>query len=277
MTRVFRPLPSAPLLPQRRVAVTGLGCVSPLGSGTQLNWNALLASKSGLRRLGDEYASFPTRVAGCVPRGTSPGEFNLESAVGRAGVRSQGVDFIGFALQASAEALLDAGLNSQGSSEMVGPYSRDAFGVSIGSGIGCIDDVAAVAQTLALHGVEAGQRKVSPFFVPRILVNMASGNVSIRHGLRGPNHAASTACATGAHAIGDAFRMIKFGDADAMVAGGTEASIGAVALAGFSRAKAMATKFNDTPSAASRPFDVSRDGYVCNCIGSRAWFTQPPC
>lgn len=178
-------------------------------------------------------------------------------------MRSQGVDFIGFAAQAAADALADAGLATAGDAEStVGPYDRDTFGVSIGSGIGCLDDTSVASVALASLGLEAGQRKISPFFVPRILINMAAGNVSIRHGLRGPNHSVSTACATGAHAIGDAFRMIKYGDADAMLAGGTEACVNSLALAGFSRAKAMSTHYNDDPGAASRPFDTARDGFV---------------
>jgi len=257
-------LPPIPRSAQRRVVVTGLGCVTPLGVGVQRSWEALLAGACGIRQLDAPLNVFPTRVAGCVPRGLAAGEFSLEAAVGRAHLRSQGVDFIGFAQQAAAEALQNAGLDtSEGpGSSHIGPFSRDAFGVSIGSGIGSLDETAAVAVTFAELGLDAGQRKVSPFFVPRLLVNMAAGNVSIRHGLRGPNHAAATACATGAHAIGDAFRLIKYGDADAMLAGGTESCINALALAGFSRAKAMATRFNDDPGAASRPFDARRDGFV---------------
>jgi 3-oxoacyl-[acyl-carrier-protein] synthase II len=238
--------------------VTGLGCVSPLGVGTELNWATLIAGKCGIRKLNDTFTSFPTRIAGIVPRGTGPGEFNIEHAVGRANLRSQGVDFVGFAQEAAAAALRDAGLEG----EALGSYARDMFGVCIGSGIGSIDEVASVAQLLSVNGLEVGLRKVSPYFVPRILVNMAAGNVSIRHGLRGPNLALSTACASGAHAIGEAFRMIKYGDADAMLAGGTEASINNVAVAGFCRAKAMSTAFNETPEDASRPFDVRRDGCV---------------
>jgi 3-oxoacyl-[acyl-carrier-protein] synthase II len=253
-------LAGPPVLKQRRVVVTGLGCVSPLGVGAQRNWQALLAGKCGIKKLGDAFAAFPSRIAGYVPRGTAAGEFSLEAAVGSAGLRSQGVDFIGFALQAARDALDDAGLNSMSDALCVGPYSRDAFGVSIGSGIGSIEDVSAAVQSIASLGAEAAYRKISPFFVPRILVNMAAGNVSVRHDLRGPNHSASTACATGAHAIGDAFRMIKYGDADAMLAGGTEASINQVAVAGFCRAKAMATRYNEAPQESSRPFDAGRDG-----------------
>lgn len=207
--------------------------------------------------------SFPSQVVAAVPRGPGAHEFDISKVVHKASMRTQGVDFIAFALAASREALHQAGMLSSTSLDgtLRMPYAPERAGVAIGSGIGAIDETAATA--VLLHGgIEAGQRKVSPFFVPRMLTNMAAGNVSIEFNLQGPCHAASTACATGAHAIGDAFRFIKYGHADMMLAGGTEAAIGAVSLAGFTRAKALSTKYNAQPEAASRPFDAGRDGFV---------------
>lgn len=178
----------------------------------------------------------------------------MEDFVSKRDLRTQGVDFIAFALAATQQALEDAGLGAEGA------LSPTRSGVCIGSGIGSIADTVEVAQLLAPGG--AGPRRVSPFFVPRMLVNMAAGAVSMRHGLRGPNCSPASACATGAHAIGDAYRMIALGDADVMLAGGTEGCVTPIALAGFSRARALSTGFTATPSTASRPFGTGRDGFV---------------
>lgn len=223
-----------------------------------------------MQKLDGPLSVFPSQVAARVERGPGAHQYELVRCVGRAGVRSHGVDFVGFARGAAAEAMADAGFEHVDGQPIggngaevgrVGPYERDRFGVAMGSGIGALDEIAEAA--LLLHPDAAtGQRRMSPFFVPRVLINMAAGAVSMAYGLRGPNHAVSTACATSAHAVGDAFRFIKYGDADAMLAGGSEASINALTLAGFGRAKALATAFNDNPAAASRPFDAGRDGFV---------------
>jgi 3-oxoacyl-[acyl-carrier-protein] synthase II len=243
-----------PAVPQRRVVVTGLGCVTPLGCGTQLAWEALLRGASGVRLLTapeDGSAavldSLAVRFAAKVPRGTAAGQLDWEkwSSAG------QVAPFVAFALAAAQEALYDSRL-------ALDDRLRAATGVSIGSGMGHVADIAQVGALLA-----AGQpRKVSPHFVPRILVNMAAGHVSMSHGLTGPLCAPATACASGAHALGEAFRLIRGGDATAMLAGGTEACVDAVALTGFARARALATLDGGSPEGACRPFDAHRRGFV---------------
>ncbi len=202
----------------------------------------------------EEATPLGPHVVASVPRGSTKGEFNLEDFVAKRDLRTQGVDFIAFALAATQEALQDAQLDTPGA------LDPTRSGVCIGSGIGSISDTVEVAQLLAPGG--GGPRRVSPFFVPRMLVNMAAGAVSMRHSLRGPNCSPASACATGAHAIGDASRMIALGDADVMLAGGTEGCIAPIALAGFSRARALSTAHSATPSTASRPFGAGRDGFV---------------
>ena len=196
----------------------------------------------------------PAQVVAPVPR-AGDGAFDVDAWVDRKDKRLQSAPFIAFAMAAAAQALQESHvLHSK-------VADRNRMGVAIGSGIGCIEDIASTAVALA-DGDSGYRRGMSPYFVPRILANMAAGHVSIKHDLRGPNHAVSTACATGAHAIGDAFRLIRSGDADVMVAGGTEASINRITLAGFSKSRSLSTRFNDTPTAASRPFDDARDGFV---------------
>ncbi|KAK4762262.1 hypothetical protein SAY87_030146 [Trapa incisa] len=259
-------LPPPSTVSPRRVVVTGLGMVTPLGCGVEATWKRLVEGKSGIRALSYEdlkmdafdrdtqlytFEQLTSKVAATVPSGTAPGEFNEElwhnpkehRAIAR---------FIAYALCAADEALKDANwLPNE-------PEQREMTGVSIGGGTGSISDILDAAQMI----YEKRLRRLSPFFIPRILINMASGHVSMKYGFQGPNHAAVTACATGAHSIGDAARMIQFGDADVMVAGGTESSIDALSIAGFCRSRALTTKYNSCPQEASRPFDVDRDGFV---------------
>ena len=237
----------------RRVVVTGLGIVCPLGCGVDTTWSGILGGKSGVRKIEKfDVSDIPCKIAGVVPRGDgSNGSFNADQWMEPKEQRKVD-DFIIFSMSAATQALNDAGWH---------PESRDdqnSTGVLIGSGIGGIGGIADTAITLK----ERGPRRVSPFFIPGRLINLAGGYVSIAHGLRGPNHAVVTACSTGAHAIGDAGRLIALGDADVMVAGGTESPVDRLSLAGFAAARALSTSFNDTPEKASRPYDRDRDGFV---------------
>ncbi|KAI3753406.1 hypothetical protein L2E82_25458 [Cichorium intybus] len=262
----LEPFKPPPFFPHRRVVVTGLGMVTPLGCGVETTWTRLIKGESGIRALSLEdlkmsgfdrdtqlytFNQLTSKVAGIVPSGTKPGEFNesswLDSKHGKSMAR-----FISYALCAADEALQDANWIPSEQDE------KEKTGVSIGGGIGSIGDILDASQLIC----EKKIRRLSPFFVPRILINMAAGHVSMKYGFQGPNHAAVTACATGANSIGDAARMIQFGDADVMVAGGTEASIDALSIAGFCRLRALSTKYNSTPQEASRPFDCNRDGFV---------------
>jgi len=236
----------------RRVVVTGLGLVTPLGCGVEYTWQRLLAGRSGVRRIDTlDVADLPAKIAGLVPRGTGEGAFDLDQVLPAKERRRMG-DFMLYAIAAAREAMRDADYRPRSDLE------RERAGVLIGSGIGGLPEIERAA--LALH--ERGPRRISPFFIPSSLVNEASGVVSIEHGLRGPNHAVATACATGAHALGDAARMIQLDDADVMLAGGTEAAISRLTIAGFAIMQALSTSFNDTPEAASRPWDRARDGFV---------------
>ncbi|CCG41320.1 beta-ketoacyl-ACP synthase II [Magnetospirillum molischianum] len=236
----------------RRVVVTGLGLVTPLGSGVKTNWERLLAAQSGIRRVESfDVSDLPAQIAGVVPRGTNPGELDLDS-VASARDRRRMDDFIVYGLAAATEAVLDSGWLPEDDE------SRERTGVMIGSGIGGLPNIADGALTLE----KSGPRRISPFFIPAALINLVSGHVSIRYGFKGPNHAVVTACATGAHAIGDAARLIMFDDADVMVAGGAEAAVHRLGLAGFAAARALSTGFNDRPTEASRPWDKERDGFV---------------
>ncbi|KAG2448803.1 hypothetical protein HYH02_006154 [Chlamydomonas schloesseri] len=296
------PVPEAgfgavPPLPTRRVVVTGMGLVTPLGVGVAETWRRLLAGDCGLRRLQEAdlpeaqrsaLSSLPCRVAGLVP------EEQFQEAVRRLGLSEESrrsSRFMLLALLAAEEALADArwgpgaataagdtGAALQGraaataavtgvgggggpSSSSSGSWSEAAArrtGVVVGNGMSCTTEVAE-AGALVCGGK---QRRVSPFFVPRILPNMAAGAISIRYGLQGPNQAPSTACATGGHALGDAFRIIQRGEAEVMVAGASEACVDAISFTGFSRLKALSTRYNDSPAQASRPFDADRDGFV---------------
>ncbi len=236
----------------RRVVITGLGLVTPLGCGVKPTWDNILASRSGLGSITYfDPADMPARVAGEVPRGTGSGEFNPDDYI-PAKEQKKMDDFIHFAMGAATQAVEDAGWKP-GDEE-----SRLRTGVMIGSGIGGLH---AIEETVLLLK-ERGPKRISPFFIPACLINLASGQVSIKYGFKGPNHAVVTACSTGAHAIGDAVRLIQFGDADVMVAGGAEATICPIGIAGFAAARALSTSYNDAPERASRPWDKGRDGFV---------------
>jgi 3-oxoacyl-[acyl-carrier-protein] synthase II len=227
--------------------------VSPLGCGVETSWKRILNSQSGARKIDTfDVSDLPSKIACMVPRGDgSDGTFNPDQWMEPKEQRKVD-DFIVFAMAAARQALDDA--NWHPASE----EDRCATGTMIGSGIGGLNGIAETAVLLK----ERGPRRVSPFFIPGRLINLASGYVSIEHGLKGPNHAVVTACSTGAHAIGDASRLIALSDADVMVAGGTESPIGRIGMAGFCAARALSTGFNETPEKASRPYDKDRDGFV---------------
>src|SRR5947209_3458506 len=237
----------------RRVVVTGLGMVSPLGCGVETTWRRILNSESGARKIDTfEVSDLTSRIACMVPRGDgADGTFNPDQWMEPKDQRKVD-DFIIYAISAAKQALHAANWHPATEED------RCATGTMIGSGIGGLSGIADTALLLK----ERGPRKVSPFFIPGRLINLASGYVSIEHGLKGPNHAVVTACSTGAHAIGDAGRLIALGDADVMVAGGTESPICRLAIAGFASARALSTAFNDAPEKASRPYDRDRDGFV---------------
>jgi 3-oxoacyl-[acyl-carrier-protein] synthase II len=237
----------------RHVVVTGMGLVTPLGIGLEHVWRRLIAGESGIGAIQSfDVADLPARIAGQVPRGDKQsGLFNADDWVPPKDQRRMDT-FIIYAMAAAAQAVEDAGWQPESEEE------RERTGVMIGSGIGGLPGITEAA--LALN--ERGPRRISPFFVPSCLINLASGNVSIRHGFKGPNHAVVTACSTGAHAIGDAARLIMLDDADVMVCGGTEATVCRLGIAGFAAARALSTGFNDEPERASRPWDQARDGFV---------------
>ncbi|HKA75448.1 MAG TPA: beta-ketoacyl-ACP synthase II [Xanthobacteraceae bacterium] len=237
----------------RRVVVTGLGMVTPLGCGVDVTWRRLLAGESGARRIDTfDVSDIPAKIACTIPRGDgSDGTYNPDQWMEPKEQRK--VDhFIVYAMCAARQALEDAAWKPATDDDQA------ATGVLIGSGIGGIEGIAETAVVLK----ERGPRRVSPFFVPGRLINLAAGYVSIEFGLKGPNHAVVTACSTGAHAIGDAGRLIALGDADVMVAGGAESPVNRISMAGFSACRALSTAFNDTPEKASRPYDRDRDGFV---------------
>ncbi|WP_425989661.1 beta-ketoacyl-ACP synthase II [Brevundimonas sp. TWP2-3-2] len=244
----------------RRVVVTGLGLVTPLGNGVDLSWKGILEGRSGIRQItAFDTEGFGCTIAGEVPsvdgRGGGgpdiPGSFDPD-AIMTPKERKRVDDFILFGIAAADEALNDANWHP-GTDE-----DKERTGVIMGAGIGGLGPIADSAAILA----ESGPRRVSPFFIPSALINLASGQISIRHGLKGPNHAVVTACASGVHAIGDAARMIMLDDADVMVAGGAESSIVPLGIAGFLACKALCTAYNDTPETASRPYDRGHAGFV---------------
>ncbi len=236
----------------RRVVVTGLGLVTPLGCGVEETWKNLIAGKSGIRAIQSfDVTDMPSKIAGIVPRGDGDGDFNPDDWVPRKDRRKM-ADFIIFGIAAAQQAVDDADWHPDSDEEL------DRTGVLIGSGIGGLQSIVDGAKVLE----DRGPRRVSPFFIPAALINLISGHTSIRFKFRGPNHSVVTACSTGAHAIGDAARFIALDDADVMVAGGSEAAICRLGLAGFAAARALSTNFNDEPERASRPWDKDRDGFV---------------
>jgi 3-oxoacyl-[acyl-carrier-protein] synthase II len=237
----------------RRVVVTGMGMVTPLGCGVEATWRRLVAGDSGARKIDTfDVSDLPSRIACVVPRGDgADGTFNPDRWMEPKESRKVD-DFIVYAMCAARQAIEDAGCAPESYDEEI------AIGVMIGSGIGGISGISDTALVLK----EKGPRRVSPFFIPGRLINLASGYVSIAHRLKGPNHAVVTACSTGAHAIGDAARLIALGDAELMVAGGTESPLNRLSMAGFAACRALSTGFNDEPQRASRPYDRDRDGFV---------------
>jgi 3-oxoacyl-[acyl-carrier-protein] synthase II len=237
----------------RRVVVTGLGLVSPLGSGHKVTWERLIKGESGISSIQSfDVSDLPCKIAGQVPAGDAAnGHFNAELYVNPKDRRKMD-PFIIFAMGAASQAVEDAGWAPTEEEEL------ERTGVMIGSGIGGLQTIH--DGSLLVH--EKGPRRLSPFFIPSSLINLASGFVSIKFGFKGPNHAVVTACSTGAHAIGDAARLIALDDADVMLAGGAEAGVCRIGVAGFSAARALSTNFNDTPERASRPWDKDRDGFV---------------
>ena len=237
----------------RRVVVTGLGMVSPLGCGVEPTWKRILDGESGARKIESfDVSDLQTKIGCTVVRGDGTNDtFNPDIWMEPKDQRKVD-DFIIFGMAAAGQALDDA--NWQPETE----EDKCATGTMIGSGIGGLNGIAETAILLK----ERGPRRVSPFFIPGRLINLASGYVSIKHGLKGPNHSVVTACSTGAHAVGDAARLIALGDADVMVAGGAESPIGRIGIAGFNAARALSTAFNETPEKASRPYDKDRDGFV---------------
>jgi len=236
----------------RRVVVTGLGMVTPHGCGVEPTWSRILAGESAARKVDRFDVSDIACKIGCfIPRGTGAGEFNPDDWMDPKEQRKVD-DFIVFAMAAAKQALDDAGWHPEAYEDQI------TTGVLIGSGIGGINGISEASNILR----DKGPRRLSPFFIPGRLINLAGGYVSITHGLKGPNHAVVTACSTGAHAIGDAARIVALGDADVMVAGGTESPLERLPLAGFSSCRALSTNFNDEPHRASRPYDKDRDGFV---------------
>jgi 3-oxoacyl-[acyl-carrier-protein] synthase II len=237
----------------RRVVVTGMGVATPLGLGVENVWKRLLAGESGIGAIQSfDVKDLPAKIAGTVPAGSkAEGRLDLNEWIAPKDQRKMD-RFIQLALVAADEAVADSGWKAE--------TDEDAWstGVMIGSGIGGLQTIFEASQMV----LEGKTRRLSPFFIPSSLINLASGHISIRHGFKGPNHSVVTACATGVHAIGDAARLIAMGDADVMVAGGSEAAVCELGIAGFCASRALSTSFNDTPTKASRPWDKDRDGFV---------------
>ena len=234
----------------KRVVITGMGIVSPVGTGVDFAWKNILAGKSGVRKISEfEVEDIASQIAGVPEKGTEPGMFNPDAVIEPRDQRKMDKCII-YGVVAADEAIKDAGLDTfEG--------NRERMGVSIGSGIGGFDTI--YENCISLH--EGGPRRVSPFFIPKGIINMTAGHVSIKYGLKGPNISVVTACATGAHSIGEGVRLIQHGDADVMICGGTEGVVSRIALAGFSAMRALSTR-NDEPEKASRPWDKNRDGFI---------------
>lgn len=237
----------------RRVVITGMGMITPLGYGVETNWNAILSSRSGLTKIKEfDISDLPCQIAGRIPLSDDrENAVDLDDLLA-AKERRKLDDFVSYGIIAANQALADSGWVADDEDKAC------RTGVMIGSGIGGLSTI--YEASILLN--ERGPRRISPFFIPSSLINLISGQVSIRHNLKGPNHAVVTACSTGAHAIGDASRLIKYGDADVMVAGGAEAAVCRLGLAGFCALKALSSGYNDTPEKASRPWDNGRDGFV---------------
>ena len=236
----------------KRVVITGMGMVTPLGNGVEHNWQSILAGKSGLGMVeGFDVSDISCQIAGQVPTGDEDGALDMDAHIEPKDQRKLD-KFIQFGLVAAQEAIADSGWVAESDEQ------KERTGVMIGSGIGGLSTIVETSNLMN----EKGPRRISPFFIPSALINLISGHVSIQHGFKGPNHAVVTACSTGAHAIGDASRLIMFGDADVMVAGGAEAAICRLGVAGFAAARALSSGYNDDPQAASRPWDKGRDGFV---------------
>lgn len=243
----------------RRVVVTGMGMVTPLGVGVSYNWDRIISSQSGISSIKSfDVSDLNVKIGGMIPKAETKEEATAENGLFHPDnfmepKESRKVDpFILYAMAAAQEAVEDSGWKPQGEEQQF------RTGVMVGSGIGGLGGIADMALTLN----EKGPRRVSPFFIPSCLINLASGQISIKYGFKGPNHAVVTACSTGAHAIGDAARLIMFDDADVMVAGGAEAAVNRLGMTGFAAARALSTGYNDTPEKASRPYDQGRDGFV---------------
>lgn len=236
----------------RRVVVTGLGLVTPLACGVEATWARLIAGESGLGPITKaDVSDIASKVGGQIPVGDEPHHFRVNEWVDTKQQKMMD-DFIIYGMTAAIQAVQDSGWMPEGEED------RERTGVLMGSGIGGLTNIEATVIKMQ----ESGAKRVSPFFIPSCLINLISGHVSIKYGFKGPNHAVVTACSTGAHAIGDASRLIQLGDADVMVAGGAEAAMCRTALAGFAAARALSTSYNDTPTKASRPWDKGRDGFV---------------
>jgi len=239
----------------RRVVVTGMGMVSPLADGVEASWKKLLNAESGLNAIESfDVSDLPAKIAGQVPLGDGPGQFNADKYI-TPKERRRVDDFIVYGMAAAQQAVEDSGWTPEEHEQQC------RTGVLIGSGIGGLPVLSNGSITVDCES-GGGVRRLSPFFIPASLINLISGQVSIKYGFKGPNHAVVTACSTGAHAIGDAARLIMWDDADVMIAGGAEAACCRVGMAGFSQAKALCTSYNDDPKAGSRPWDRDRDGFV---------------
>jgi len=235
----------------RRVVITGIGLVTPLGVGVDTSWSGILEGRSGIKRItGFDVSNLSSKIAGLVDRNPESG-FNPENYIPARDVRKMDL-FIQYGIGAASAAIDDSGWKPEDE------FSKDRTGLILGSGIGGLGMI----EETSIKFHQANNGKVSPYFIPASLINLLSGHVAIKYGFTGPNHAVVTACSTGAHAIGDAARIIKYGDADVMIAGGAEAPITPVGVAGFSAAKALSTKYNDSPEISSRPWDQDRDGFV---------------
>jgi len=236
----------------RRVVITGMGMVTPLGFGVEHNWKSILDGKSGIGPIdGFDVSDISCRIAGQVPTGDEEGALDMDEHILPKEQRKLD-KFIQFGLVAAQEAVADSGWVAETDED------KERTGVMIGSGIGGLQTIVETSNLMN----EKGPKRISPFFIPSALINLISGHVSIKYGFKGPNHAVVTACSTGAHAIGDASRLIMFGDADVMVAGGAEAAICRLGVAGFAAARALSSGYNDDPQSGSRPWDKGRDGFV---------------